>query len=457
MKPTAEIARPLPASEASEKVLLGVLLVNPKVRADLLDRVQPEDFFLASNRAIWEAVRNLRDKRREPDVLGVSEELERTGKLEAAGGYEYLASLMDGIPGALETQSHVSRIADKATLRAILYAANEIEESVFSGADPQEVLDGALGKFSDIARTRLESEDNGTSYRDAATQLLRSFEEQSGIRVFSDVEELDRLTGGFRAGELVVVTAETGTGKTLLSQQIRRRACRDGFHVLFASGEMSAPHLLSRELAAQAEVQPWKMRRPERIDRKEFARLVTAASRECKQCAVLDGELSIERIRMAARRMKRRGLGLVVLDYDELITSRGDTEFEQQQSLARSSKSLAIELQVPVVLVSQLRKTSGDNKREDSSRPTLSRLYGSGAKVKHASLVIFVDRPFVRNLTGDETAARIVVMKNRNGSVGRIDAKFDVRQLRFSSAPREQKADVLRPDVKARSAGETIQ
>jgi replicative DNA helicase len=131
----------------------------------------------------------------------------------------------------------------------------------------------------------------------------------------------------------------------------------------------------------------------------------------------------------------RTGLDLVIVDYDELVEAPGKDEFEQQRYIVRAGKSLAMELKCPVIVISQLRKSL---QGEDRKRPTLQRLYGSGAKAKNSSIVIYVDRPFVQELCGDETEARIVVAKNRDGKVGAIDARFNVRTLRFESMPRVQ-------------------
>ena len=152
-----------------------------------------------------------------------------------------------------------------------------------------------------------------------------------------------------------------------------------------------ARHLVARELATEATVEHWKMRRPERITQEEMSALV----------------------------------------------------FEQQRYIVRASKSLAMELACPAIVISQLRKSL---QGEDRKKPTLQRLYGSGAKAKHSSTVIYVDRPYVQELAGDETEARIVVAKNRDGKVGAIEARFNVRTLRFESAPKPEQARPARPD-----------
>ena len=131
----------------------------------------------------------------------------------------------------------------------------------------------------------------------------------------------------------------------------------------------------------------------------------------------------------------RAGIDSVIVDYDELVEAPGEGEFEQQRNLVRSAKSLAMELKCPVILISQLRKSL---QGEDRKRPNLQRLYGSGAKAKHSSIVIYLDREYVQELCGDETAARIVVVKNRDGKVGALDAFFNVKTLRFESVQTPQ-------------------
>jgi replicative DNA helicase len=198
---------------------------------------------------------------------------------------------------------------------------------------------------------------------------------------------------------------------------------------------MFASHLKRRELAAAANIPPLKMRHEEKITQLERQALIEAALHECKHCRFLDGVLEIGRIRRAARKMKKQfGLDLLILDYDELIEAPGKNELEQQTNLVRKAKSLGMELQSAVILISQLRKPLNG---EDAARPTLARIYGSGSKTKHASFVILADRPFVRELKGDEKEAQIFILKGRDSQAGRIRATFNVRKLRFDDATDE--------------------
>jgi replicative DNA helicase len=434
---STQLERPLPQAFESERVLLGVFLVDSEKNAHLLNDLRDTDFFDTRHRLIFQALRALAEKGNGCDLLLLDDELRRTGRIADAGGTPYIAGLANLTPAGLNIEGNLRLVRDSAMRRRLLFTFHDLSQLVFDRQlTSAELLDHAGERVSDHVREIVESADVGITWRDAAAKLLSSLEERNGIRVLTGISKLDLSTGGFRAGELIVVCAETGVGKTLFAQQLRRRACADAWHGLFASGEMSAAQLTARELAIEAEVAAWKLRQPERLNQEEWARLVKSAAGECAVCRVLDGELSVSRIRQAARRMKKTDcdLGLVVLDYDELIEAEGETEFEQQQALARSAKSIAVELALPVVLISQLRKPISG---EEATRPTLARLYGSSAKAKHASSVIYIDRPFVRKLSGDEVAANLFLLKNRFGPAGKIPVRFDLRNLRFVDAAEE--------------------
>jgi len=187
---------------------------------------------------------------------------------------------------------------------------------------------------------------------------------------------------------------------------------------------------LSRELATEAGVPHWKMRSPELLSAEEYKALVAASAHECTKCRILDGELSLNRIRLAARRKKRAtGLDVLIVYYDELVDAPGKNEFEQQRNLIRGLKSIAVELRIPVIVISQLRKSLDKN---EAKKLTLERIYGSGTKSKHSSFVIFIDREWVRELKGDERKSRICILKARDGRLGQIDAIFNLQTLRFA-------------------------
>jgi replicative DNA helicase len=199
------------------------------------------------------------------------------------------------------------------------------------------------------------------------------------------------------------------------------------------------------------------MRRDDLLSREDMQALIEAASHQCKKCRILDGELEIRRIQRVARGLKgRTGLDLLILDYDELIEAPGRDENEQLRRLVRMAKSIGMELNCAVILISQLRKEYGHsyNDKPDTRPPSLSRLYGSGAKIKHASIVIYADRKWEETLDGVEKEAVLWVLKNRDGRMGPIPAKFNVNKLRFDQAPDEQRATVWRDHAESREGEE---
>jgi replicative DNA helicase len=430
--------RPLPHNLEAERSVLGAVLLDNQAMA-AFDLIRPEDFISSAHRGIARAMLEMHRASKPIDDTMLFDELTRTGKLIEVGGAGYIAELADGLPRVSNVLHYARIVKETSALRRLIHACNSISAQAYQvRGKPEETFDLALQTISELAQEVSAGKQDGVTYRDAARNLLEIVgSQEQEPRVYCDVEELDRTTGGFRPGELVIFTAETGVGKTLLAQQTRRRACRDGLHTLFASAEMSAEHLVSRELATQAEVEHWKMRRQERITPEEMKALLRAASHECDHCRLLDGELTLSRIRIAARKMRaKEGIDAVIVDYDELVGADGKDEFEEQRNLVRGLKALTVELQISVILISQLRKLL---QGEDRRRPTLQRLYGSGSKAKHPHCIVYVDREYVRELCGDETAARIAVLKNRDGRIGSMDAYFNIRTLRFESVPQPSK------------------
>jgi replicative DNA helicase len=424
------IAKPLPHDDLMERAVLGAVLAGHEHAIELLDTMKAEDFFDLRHRKIAKVMLELHVAGNRPDLLAVHDEFARLGESESVGGTPYIASLLEGIALRGDVFYIIRGLRRMASFRGAVYLAENIKQLAMEQAGSAEsLLDSAVEKFSSLARDIESTEDDGTPYFNSAAEALSVAREGARLKIYTDIDKLDQWTGGFRDGELIVLTAETGTGKSLLAAQIRARACRDNHHALFCSGEMNKAHLASRELASVSGVTPIKMRRDDLLTDEDFEALVNAASHQCKKCRILDGELSLSRIRRAARKMKgRTGLELLILDYDELIEAEGKTEFEQQRVIARAAKSLAIELKCAVILISQLRKTTAG---EDAGRPTLQRLYGNAAKQKFASFIILADRPYVRELVGDEKEAELQLLKSRDGKTGRIKATFNIKSLRF--------------------------
>ncbi|HET6143881.1 MAG TPA: replicative DNA helicase [Candidatus Acidoferrales bacterium] len=443
------IEKTLPHDDLMERTVLGAILSSHPQASELLDALKPDDFFNSWHRKIAGSVLTLFSAGTFPDLLAVHDDLTRNGDIEAAGGIAYVASICGGIADKSDVLYVLRGLRRMAAFRQAVHLAEHIKQlAVEQAGNVESLLDSAIEKFSTLARDLESTEDDGAPYFDSAIEALSGIREGARLKIYTDVDKLDQWTGGFRDGELVVLTAETGAGKSLFAAQIRTRACRDQYLALFCSGEMTRAHLASRELATASGVTPIKLRRDDLLTEEDFRDLTEAASHQCKKCRILDGELSLSRIRRAARKMKSRaGLDLLILDYDELIEAEGKTEFEQQRVIARAAKSMALELKCCVILISQLRKTT---QGEDAGKPTLQRLYGSAAKQKFASFIILADRPYVRELQGDEKEAELQLLKSRDGKTGRIKATFNIKSLRFEEAKEDLDAEMWRTPAEPR-------
>lgn len=422
----------LPCDPEAERIVLGCLLMGSEKAGEIFEMLTVEDFYDSRHRLIYQAAKNLWDRSLSTELPMVSSELSAISETEAAGGAAYVSTLIDGLPRRTPIAQFSEKVKAKNVLRQILVACEWAKDSALLAHEDStpaaEVIDAFLEKMAAIGKMA-ESDDRGHTKREAAMSLLFTLEGKSQIRVYTGIKSVDETTGGFRSGELIMLTAETGVGKTFFALQVGEQACKSGHHVLYCSGEMMAEHLMGRVLASDSGVAYWKIRRPEQITSDDRKALLDSSIKQCTKCRMLDGELTLARIRMASRSMaSNKELGCVIVDYDELVEVRGRDEWEQQRILVRALKSLGMELDVPVIDVSQLRKALDPS---DRKKPTLQRLYGSGAKSKHSSIVLYVDRKYVQELKGDETEAQIFILKSRDGRLGTMPCRFNIKSFRF--------------------------
>lgn len=428
---SVQVERTLPNNPDAERAVLGSILLNNRGMNKASEILSSSDFFLPANRTIFLAMTELQEENQGIDIVTVGDWLARNGKLELAGGYAHISNLASETTVMSNVGFYARIVKEKSVLRQMIYAAETVQGlAVTEENKASDIAGKAVEMFSNLANWDLGAD--RSSRKKGAVDLIELLDKRVDSKVLLGIPRIDDAVGGFRGGELIVLTAETGAGKSFMALQIARLACIEGEHGLYCSGEMKAAHLMGRELVGATGVAQFKIRRPTYLTAQDFNLLVEAASHECEKCMILDGELTLPSIRSAVRGMGKGNIHYLIVDYDELVEVNGaQDEWDAQRRLVRGLKTLGMEMDMPVFLVSQLRKALNDNERE---HPTLQRLYGSGAKIKHASVVLYLDRPFVLNLEGDQTEATIFILKSRDGVMGKTPAKFNIRTFRFEQA-----------------------
>lgn len=431
-----------PQSLESERGLLGALLQKPDAIHDVADMVKGDSFYAEKHKHIFEAMRELVDRGEPIDLLSLSEKLQATGALERIGGRSYLAELVAAAPSPGNYAHYADLVARKHLMRSLIDAAHGITEAAYDESqDTHVVLDEAekavmaIGsgvaahKFVNIA-DKLES---------AWERIEALSKKEDGIRgVPTGYSGLDNLLSGLHASDLVILAARPSVGKTSLALDIARNAAvRHNVPVGIFSLEMSSEQLIDRMLAAESTVDSWKIRTGAVRDTDDFGRIRDALETLSKAPIFIDDKPgnNILSMRAVARRLKReRGIGLIVVDYLQLMTPVGakasDSLVQQVTEISRSLKSLARELEVPVLALSQLSRAV----EQRGGKPRLSDLRDSGSIEQDADVVMFIHREDKRDPSAERTnIAEILVEKHRNGPTGRVELYFDDKRTSFAS------------------------
>jgi replicative DNA helicase len=414
-----------------ERAILGGLLVDNAALAKCAGLLEPADFYAERHRTLYAAMLDLFERNRPVDWITLNEVLIREGKLERVGGPEYLADLADAVPTAANVLHYVRVVRDKALLRRAIGAGREIVTRAHE--DPEDVgefLDEAERLIFRLAESKVE-----TAYQrldrllsPAMAQVERLYERKEAITgVPSGFPDLDQLTAGFQPSDLVIVAGRPSMGKTALAMNMGMHASLEGVPTVVFSLEMSNAQLVLRLLCSKAKVD-LRALRTGYLRQSDFPKLTAAAGLLADAPLFLDDTPAITALalRAKARRLKKEhGLGLIVVDYLQLMRgSRTDSREQEISEISRSLKALAKELDVPVIALSQLNRKVEE--RSDR-RPQLSDLRESGAIEQDADVIIFIYRDEVYNKSPDNPKrgeAEIIVGKQRNGPVGAVKLHF---------------------------------
>ena len=430
-----------PHSLEAEKTVLGGILVNNESLNVVMSIITPEDFYKESHQKIIERISALVDKGLPVDLLSLSEEMQRAGLLEEAGGMAYLSSLMDGVPKSLNVEYYAQIIKEKALLRRLIVSsAKIITASYEQKEEADDLLNEAQAAIIEVAEQRIRPGLVPVRALTAPTlDMIRRFAErkEAVTGVPSGFRSLDGLTAGFHPSELVIVAARPSMGKTALALNIAQHAAmRADRSAAFFSMEMAKEQLVIRLLCAEAQLDIKRVRTGF-ISEREFEKLKLTGEALSRANIYIDETpgVTIMEMKAKARRLRmEQHLDIIFVDYIQLMRPGGRFENRNQEMsfITRSLKELAKELQIPVVGVSQLSRSPEKGRREP--RPLLSDLRESGAIEQDADVVIFIFRPEYYH-PDDESLrglAEVSVAKQRNGPTGSVNLAFIREYARFA-------------------------
>jgi replicative DNA helicase len=436
------LERPLPNNLEAERSVLGAVLLDNNALNAAIENLRAEDFFLDQHRRVFTQMIALSESQQAIDLITLTEELHRHGDLEAAGGAPYLASLADGMPRVSNIEHYARIVKEKALLRNLIHATHNIQQRAFEGEDGADaVLDNAESSIFALAedRVRVGLLPIKDIVRDNFERLEKIFREGKSITgISSGYAELDKLTSGLQPSELLILAARPSQGKTALALNLAENiGIRAGLPVAIFSLEMSKESLLQRLLASVAQIDAHKFRTGH-LSREDWSRMTEALGIISSSPLWIDdaGSISVLEIGAKARRLKRdKGLSLLIVDYLQLITARGrfGNRQEEVSSISRALKGLAKELQIPVLVLSQLTRAP----ERDERGPQLSDLRESGAIEQDADVVMFIYRPdfFKAGATPEEReATELRIAKQRNGPTDTVKFVFRSRLTRFEEA-----------------------
>jgi replicative DNA helicase len=433
--------RILPHNLEAERSVLGAILIDNETYNLAASVLTSAAFFRDAHRRIFERMVALAERSQPIDLVTLKEELERGGDLEEVGGPAYVASLLDGVPRSTNVEYYAKIVKEKATLRALIHSANRILSSAYEADQEADlILDEAESSIFSVAEDRVKAGfvPMRDLVRESFPKIEKLFEHQSFITgVGTHLPDLDRMTRGFQAGDLVIVAARPSMGKTSLVLNMCQHVATHGGVAGFFSLEMSKEQLFMRMLSSEAKIDSYRLLSGQ-IGQKEYGQITHALDTLSEAQLFVDDTAGIGVIEMRAkaRRLKaEHGLSILAIDYVQLMTGRGRFENRTLElaSISRSLKGLAKELSVPILVLSQLSRAP---EARSDKRPQLSDLRESGALEQDADVVILIFREEMYKLDKDEPSesdgmAELILAKQRNGPTGTVKVAFLRGQTKF--------------------------
>jgi replicative DNA helicase len=444
MKETDYYKIPPQNIEAEQSILGGILLENSAINS-ALEILSRNDFYSEAHRRIFSVIVELSERNEPVDIITLSNALKDKNMLDSVGGSAYIASLVDNVPSAANVANYAKIVKEKAVLRGLISSATDIINSCYeTGSDVDEVLDKAEHSIFEISENKVRP--SFFPIREIVKDSFRSIEDLFARKelitgVPTGFEKIDDLTSGLQKSELIIIAGRPSMGKTAFALNIAQYAALEGqTPAAIFSLEMSKEQLAFRLLASDAKVDSQRLRKGF-LGETDWPKLTTAAGRLSEAPIFIDDTPAITVLEMKAksRRLKAdQGLGLIVVDYIQLMRSGSYRESREQEisEISRSLKALAKELNVPVVALSQLNRKVEDR---TNRRPQMADLRESGAIEQDADVIAFIYRDEVYNKSDDNPEkgiAEIIIAKQRNGPIGTVKLAFLEKFTAFENLAR---------------------
>jgi len=428
-----------PQSIDSEKAVLGSIMLRKDAMHEIEDVVIPDSFYAEKHKMIFQAMLDLSMKNEPIDMLSLSTKLSEKKLLDAIGGNQYLAEIVNVVPSSTNVKHYAEIVQKKFVLRSLIDAADYVSELAFEESDDHmdDILDMAEKKIFSVVSS--PKNQKFTSLKEelpeAFERLERLHEHKGSLRGLpTGFRDLDNILSGLQKSDLIILAARPSMGKTTLALDIARMSSiLHGKSIGIFSLEMSSQQLVDRMLSAESRVNAWNLRTGRLTADREFSQLRDSLDKLSKAKIYIDDQPgnSIVRMKAISRRLKvEKGLDLIIVDYLQLMTTSKnyDSMVNQVTEISRSLKSLAKELDVPVLALSQLSRAVESR----GGKPRLSDLRDSGSIEQDADVVMFIHREDKGKDESEKTnIAEILIEKHRNGPTGKIELYFDEKTTTF--------------------------
>lgn len=436
-----ELGKIPPNDVEAEQAVIGSMLTDKEAVSAAIEVLKPEDFYREDNRTIFEAILNLYSRSEPIDIITLKSELSSMGKFEAVGGLEYIAELPDKVPTTANVEQYIKIVEEKSVLRNLIKTANEI---ITLGYDQTQevdsIIDGAEKKIFEVMQKK--NQKGYTPIKDILVETFTELEQlynqkQRITGIPTGFSDLDFRTSGLHNSDLILVAARPAMGKSAFALNIATNAAvRAKVPVAIFSLEMSKEQMTSRILCSEAMVDSNKVRTG-KIDDEEWGKLAAASGELSEANMYIDDTpgISIMEIRAKCRKMKiEKNIGLVVIDYLQLVQGSGKRGSSREQEIAEISRSLKIlakEINVPVIALSQLSRAP---EQRPDHRPMLSDLRESGSIEQDADIVMFLYRDDYYNEDSEKkNIAEVILAKHRAGSTGTVELLWLGNYTKFAN------------------------